>query len=104
MSEEEINNTLARMCRVLASIPSGHVVTYGDLAAMAGFPKGARLAGQQLRKLPKDTKLPWHRVINAQGRLSLPEPRASYQRELLQSEGVSFLKGRIDMAKYRWRP
>ncbi|WP_226646080.1 MGMT family protein [Microbulbifer variabilis] len=104
MSEEQTNNALARICRVLASIPSGYVVTYGDLAEMAGFPRAARLAGQQLRKLPKDTNLPWHRVINAQGRISLPEPGASRQRERLQKEGVSFLKGRVDMARYRWKP
>ncbi|WP_444898844.1 MGMT family protein [Microbulbifer sp. VAAC004] len=104
MSKEQASDTLARICRVLASIPCGHVVTYGDLAEMAGFPRAARLAGQQLRKLPKDTTLPWHRVINAQGRISLPEPGASRQRERLESEGVSFLQGRVDMAKYRWKP
>lgn len=101
---ETNSSALARICRVLASIPAGHVVTYGDLAEMAGYPRAARLAGQILRKLPKDTKLPWHRVINAQGRISLPEPGASRQRKRLEHEGITLLKGRVDMAKYRWKP
>ncbi|WP_020412308.1 MGMT family protein [Microbulbifer variabilis] len=101
---ETPGSALARICRVLASIPTGRVVTYGDLAEMAGYPRAARLAGQTLRKLPKDTKLPWHRVINAQGRISLPEPGASRQRKRLEEEGITLLKGRVDMAKYRWRP
>ncbi|MFA0811069.1 MGMT family protein [Microbulbifer epialgicus] len=98
------DSALARICKVLASIPCGQVVTYGDLAEMAGYPKAARLAGQVLRKLPKDTKLPWHRVINAQGRISLPEPGASRQRQRLENEGITLLKGRVDMARYRWKP
>ncbi|SEA31147.1 O(6)-alkylguanine repair protein YbaZ [Microbulbifer marinus] len=89
---------------MLAAVPRGRVITYGDLAEMAGYPRAARLAGQTLRKLPRDTKLPWHRVINAQGRISLPEPGAQRQREKLEKEGVAFLRGRVDMRKYRWRP
>ncbi|WP_371877033.1 MGMT family protein [Microbulbifer sp. 2205BS26-8] len=98
------SSALSRICRVLNAIPSGRVVTYGDLAEMAGYPRAARLAGGVLRKLPKDTQLPWHRVINAQGRISLPEPGASRQRRRLEDEGVTFLKGRVDMTRYRWLP
>ncbi|WNZ57457.1 MGMT family protein [Microbulbifer sp. ANSA003] len=100
----EKQNSLERICQALAAIPKGRVVTYGDLAEMAGYPRAARLAGQTLRKLPRGTKLPWHRVINAQGRISLPEPGASRQRERLEREGVILLKGRVDMGKYRWKP
>ncbi|WP_444912299.1 MGMT family protein [Microbulbifer sp. PAAF003] len=100
----EKQNSLERICQALAAIPKGRVVTYGDLAEMAGYPRAARLAGQTLRKLPRGTKLPWHRVINAQGRISLPEPGASRQREKLEREGVILLKGRVDMGKYRWKP
>ncbi|WP_444942508.1 MGMT family protein [Microbulbifer sp. EKSA008] len=100
----EKQNSLERICQALAAIPKGRVVTYGDLAEMAGYPRAARLAGQTLRKLPQGTKLPWHRVINAQGRISLPEPGASRQRERLEREGVILLKGRVDMGKYRWKP
>jgi methylated-DNA-protein-cysteine methyltransferase-like protein len=80
------------------------VVTYGDLAEMAGLPRAARLAGQTLRKLPKGTKLPWHRVINAQGRISLPESAAQRQIEKLQREGITLINGRVDLGKYRWCP
>ncbi|WP_444944887.1 MGMT family protein [Microbulbifer sp. ZKSA006] len=100
----EKQNALERICQALAAIPEGRVVTYGDLAEMAGYPRAARLAGQTLRKLPRGTKLPWHRVINAQGRISLPEPGASRQRERLESEGITLLKGRVDMGRYRWKP
>lgn len=98
------NDAILRFCRVLAEIPHGHVVTYGDLAEMAGYPRAARLAGQILRKLPRDTRLPWHRVINAQGRISLPEPGARRQRERLEREGIALIRGRVDMQRYRWRP
>ncbi|AWF83370.1 cysteine methyltransferase [Microbulbifer sp. A4B17] len=100
----EKQTSLERICQALAAIPKGRVVTYGDLAEMAGYPRAARLAGQTLRKLPRGTKLPWHRVINAQGRISLPEPGASRQRERLEREGVTLLKGRVDMNIYRWKP
>ncbi|SHG23792.1 O(6)-alkylguanine repair protein YbaZ [Microbulbifer donghaiensis] len=98
------NDATSRICSVLALVPRGRVITYGDLAEMAGYPRAARLAGQTLRKLPPDTKLPWHRVINAQGRISLPEPGAQRQRDKLETEGIVFLNGRVDMARYRWRP
>nr|WP_255771806.1 MGMT family protein [Microbulbifer guangxiensis] len=89
---------------VLAKIPAGRVITYGDLAEMAGYPRAARRAGQALRQLPADTTLPWHRVINASGRISLPEPAAQRQRERLAQEGVIAIGGRVDLARFRWRP
>lgn len=98
------NDATTRICSVLAAVPRGTVITYGDLAAMAGYPRAARLAGQTLRKLPRDTKLPWHRVINAQGRISLPEPRAHTQREKLEREGIVLLNGKVDLVRYRWQP
>ncbi|WP_237054688.1 MGMT family protein [Microbulbifer sediminum] len=94
----------SRICRVLAEVPCGRVITYGDLAEMAGFPRAARLAGQTLRRLPEDSRLPWHRVINAQGRISLPDPGAQHQRKRLEQEGVVFVGGRVDLAQYRWTP
>ncbi|WP_346839229.1 MGMT family protein [Microbulbifer sp. SAOS-129_SWC] len=92
------------MSLVLAQIPRGCVITYGDLASMAGYPRAARLAGQTLRKLPRDTRLPWHRVINAQGRISLPEPGAQRQIARLEREGITLVNGRVDLVRYRWRP
>lgn len=103
-ARNEGNDATTRICRVLAEIPRGYVITYGDLAEMAGYPRAARLAGQTLRKLPRGTKLPWHRVINAQGRISLPEPASQRQIERLQKEGITLLNGRVDLKKYRWSP
>jgi methylated-DNA-protein-cysteine methyltransferase-like protein len=86
----------------LASVPAGRVVTYGQLAAMAGLPRAARLAGRALKDLPEATELPWHRVINAQGRISLPEDSASYQEQKrrLQLEGILFNNNKINLRIY----
>ncbi|MFV8784402.1 MGMT family protein [Microbulbifer sp. SA54] len=96
------HDATSRICLALAQVPYGRVVTYGKLAELAGLPRAARLVGQTLRKLPKETKLPWHRVINAQGKISLPEPAAGRQRDCLLSEGIVTVNGKIDMRHYAW--
>jgi methylated-DNA-protein-cysteine methyltransferase-like protein len=90
----------------LAEVPAGSVVTYGQLADLAGLPRAARLIGHILRNLPAETTLPWHRVINAAGKISLgPETESGLQqRALLQEEGVVFNNGRISLKQYRWQP
>ena len=93
-----------RIWQVVALIPPGKVATYGDVARQAGLPGAARRAGRALRALPAKTGIPWHRVINAQGRISLPEgTRGHYtQRERLEAEGVVFsATGRIDLKRFR---
>lgn len=85
---------LERFCIVLLQIPAGRVCSYGHLAKMAEL-SGARQSCWLLRKLPKDTDLPWHRVVNAQGKLA-DFSGASLQRQRLEVEGVSFTPaGRI---------
>lgn len=94
-----------RIWQVVALIPRGRVATYGDVASKAGLPGAARRVGRALNNLPADTRIPWHRVINARGRLSLPERSAGQytQRERLESEGVVFRANHsIDLDKYRW--
>ena len=88
------------------SIPAGKVATYGQLAALAGIPRAARMAGSALKDLPNDTRIPWHRVINAQGKLSLPPSHPSYRRQQqrLKAEGVLLNNGRIDLKHYQWEP
>ena len=90
----------------LAGIPKGQVVTYGQLATLIGRPRGARWVGAQLRGLPSGTTLPWHRVINASGRSSLPLQRDGSNRQLrlLAAEGVEIVDGRISLQRYGWRP
>jgi methylated-DNA-protein-cysteine methyltransferase-like protein len=96
-----------RIWQVVSLIPKGKLATYGDVARQAGMPGAARRVGLALRNLPTETRIPWHRVINAQGRISLPAGSASQykQRQLLQDEGLSFQpNNRLDLNKHRWRP
>jgi methylated-DNA-protein-cysteine methyltransferase related protein len=92
-----------RIWAIVKRIPRGKVATYGQVAALAGLPKQARLAGYALHNTPPRTTLPWHRVLNAQGRISLPQPQAREQRRRLEAEGVVFLGGRVDLARHRWQ-
>ena len=91
-------------------IPYGKVATYGQLAMLAGLPGHARLAGYAMFNLPPELagEVPWHRVINAQGRISYSESRRGNdhrQRELLEAEGVEFsTAGRINLRIYGWQP
>jgi methylated-DNA-protein-cysteine methyltransferase-like protein len=91
--------------QVVNSIPKGKVATYGQVAAIAGYPQHARLVGNVLKKLPKDTSLPWHRVINAQGKISFPVDSEAYkrQRSLLEQEGIKFLNGKLSLKQYGWQ-
>jgi len=90
--------------QVVAAIPKGKVATYGQVAKMAGYPSHARLVGATLKILPKDTTLPWHRVINAQGKISFDQGSAAYKRQqsLLEAEGVVFLKEKVSLNYYGW--
>ena len=95
-----------RIYAVLAAIPSGAVVTYGQVAELAGLPRAARLVGRTLSKLPGDSTLPWHRVINASGSISLPEDSPGFERQKkrLQEEDVVVTGSRINLKKFRWQP
>lgn len=93
---------------VIRRIPAGRVATYGQIAELAGFPGQARQVGYALFALPERSPVPWHRVVNARGRLSLgavvPEGDIE-QRIRLEIEGVEFdADGRIDLNRFRWRP
>ena len=87
-------------------IPPGRVTTYGTLAAMLGRPMASRAVGYALRALPDDSEVPWHRVINAQGRISLKArhpQETDRQRRLLEREGIIFdAEERIDLRVFGW--
>ena len=89
---------------VVEGIPAGYVLTYGQVASLAGMPNGARRVSGALSLAPKNRRLPWHRVINAQGKISIPKESEWYkrQKDLLQDEGVVLLKGKVDLQKYGW--
>lgn len=96
-----------RIWQVVMLIPPGKVSTYGDVARMAGLPGAARRVGRALRGLPGDTLIPWHRVVNAQGRIVVPggDDARSEQRARLESEGIHFGRGpALSLREYRWRP
>ena len=93
-----------RIYAVVARIPPGRIATYGQVAEAAGLARQARLVGYALNALDDDTQVPWHRVINAQGRSSLDEisGAAKLQRALLAGEGVEFSgAGRVDLSRFR---
>jgi len=99
------NEAYARIWAAVRRIPKGRVATYGQVAAAAGLAKQPRLAGYALHNLPRGSSVPWHRVINAQGRLSFPPRSVPWreQRRRLESEGVVFLGGRVNLARYGWQ-
>jgi O-6-methylguanine DNA methyltransferase len=109
-----------RVWQIVASIPEGVVTTYGEVARLAGSPRAARQVGGVLKRLPEGSALPWHRVVNrhgaisltgpdlqrqrqAHGAISLTGPDLQRQRQALLSEGVQVSgSGQIDLQKYRW--
>ena len=90
----------------ICDIPAGSVASYGQIADIAGIPRGARQVGYAMAALESDSSVPWHRVINRRGLISarrdgLPDER---QRRLLQAEGIVFsVSGVIDLTCYSWR-
>ena len=97
--------TLLKVWNTAKAIPRGRVTTYGQLATAAGFPRAARLAGFALKNTPPKLTLPWHRVLNAQGKISFPPRSRAWreQRRRLEAEGVVFLGGRVDLRRYGWK-
>lgn len=96
-----------RIYAAVRRIPRGRVATYGQIAELAGLRGHARQVGYALHALPESRSVPWHRVINAQGRVSArAEPEwEQIQRQLLEREGVEFdAAGRTDLLRFGWRP
>jgi methylated-DNA-protein-cysteine methyltransferase-like protein len=93
-----------RAVAVIRAVPSGRVVSYGQVAAMAGDPRGARQVVRILTTLSEKERLPWHRVINASGRVSLPGEGGRQQRARLEAEGVELDEfGAVNLDRYQWR-
>lgn len=95
-----------RIWATICEIPPGCVASYGQIAEIAGVPRGARQVGYALRHLPDDLDVPWYRVIRSSGRIAFPKGSRPYkeQSKRLMMEDVAILNGRIDMRKYRWQP
>lgn len=87
---------------IVKEIPAGNVVTYGQIARLAGYPQASRRVGQALFHAPDERRLPCHRVVNSSGRLA--PGWYEEQRRLLEAEGVAFKKnGCVDVARCAWK-
>ncbi len=95
-----------RILETIREIPRGRVASYGQVAEIAGIPRGARQVGYALRHSPPGLKLPWHRVLQSSGKSAFDpdSPAFREQKARLADEGIVVLNGKVDMAKYRWQP
>ncbi|MDP3741046.1 MAG: methylated-DNA--[protein]-cysteine S-methyltransferase [bacterium] len=102
-------NFQEKVYAIVAKIPKGKVVTYSQIAAMISTPRAARQVGMALSRLPQDSDIPWHRVINAQGfitieNLSVPKQE---QARRLQKEGIKVVLKNgnylVDLGRYLWK-
>ncbi len=103
MSGVETERFFERVWALVREIPRGRVATYGQLAALLGTPRGARAVGWALRALHglPERRVPWHRVVGAEGRISLPDYRGGrVQRRRLRREGVRFAGARVDIVRH----
>ena len=103
MKRRSKKDAYIRIWRTVYRIPRGKVASYGTIATLSGFPRQGRLAGYALHNLPVGTGVPWHRVVNATGMISLPGKRGEEQARLLREEGIVLTRGRIDMENFEWR-
>ena len=87
---------------VVRRIPVGRIATYGQVASLVGRPRAARAVGGAMRRCPPG--VPWHRVVNGEGRISRRKRGAGMltQRLLLEREGIVLRRGRVDLARYSW--
>lgn len=104
MTQSSSKELAQLILQVVALIPYGKVATYGQIAKMAGLPKHARLVGRVLQQV-EDKYLPWHRVINSQGKISLSKLDAqgdNLQIVKLQAENIVVNAGKINLKLYQW--
>ena len=90
--------------RLVKQIPRGRVLSYGALAKVLRLKGGARSAGRAMSATPQGNGIPWHRVLNATGKIVIREPYAGLQRKLLESEGIEVIENRVKMKNYLWTP
>lgn len=103
---QSASSELAQMIvAVVALIPYGKVASYGQIAALAGLPRHARLVGRVLSQMDETSEVPWHRVINSQGRISLSrldDHGYNVQQAKLLEEGVAIVNGKINFKTFGW--
>jgi methylated-DNA-protein-cysteine methyltransferase-like protein len=107
MEDMEPKPLYSRFYEIIQRIPKGRVATYGQIANIAGFPGYARQVGYALNSLPEGIDVPWHRVINSKGMISIKKGGFydNIQRLLLEEEGVNFdNRNRVSLTKHKWEP
>ena len=103
---QDTNELHRQILEVIALIPYGKVATYGQIAKLAGLPKHARLVGYVLKHLDKSSEIPWYRVINSQGKISVTrinQQGENVQQSLLEQEGIYLLNGKVSLKKFVWQ-
>jgi methylated-DNA-protein-cysteine methyltransferase-like protein len=102
---QDTNELQRQILEVVALIPYGKVASYGQVAKLAGLPKHARLVGYVLKHLDSQSEIPWHRVINSQGKISvhrLNEQGENVQKLLLNEEGIYLLNNKVNLKTFGW--
>lgn len=97
---------MRRIWDTIRDIPPGQVASYGQIAEIAGVPRGARQVGYALRHAPESEAIPWHRVVTASGKIAFASGSGPFreQHRRLSHENVPVRSGRVDMGRYRWQP
>ncbi|WP_077211949.1 MGMT family protein [Bacillus dakarensis] len=90
---------------IIRNIPEGSVMTYGQIAALAGSPRAARQIVRILHSMSKKHRLPWHRIVNAKGEVAIKDDELHHEQIMsLRDEGVKVdHNGKVDLEKYQWR-
>jgi methylated-DNA-protein-cysteine methyltransferase-like protein len=104
---QDTNELHRQILEVIALIPYGKVATYGQIAKLAGLPKHARLVGYVLKHLDKSSEIPWYRVINSQGKISVTrinQQGENVQQSLLEQESIYLLNGKVSLKNFVWMP
>ena len=105
MAESIVKELAPMIFQVITQIPYGRVASYGQIARLAGIPKHSRLVGYVLKHMDADSSLPWYRVINSQGKISLSrlnDQGQNIQVQLLMSEGILVIGGKAKMKEFQW--
>jgi methylated-DNA-protein-cysteine methyltransferase-like protein len=95
-----------RIWQTICDVPQGCVASYGQIAEIAGIPRGARQVGHALRHLPPGHEVPWHRIITSSGRIAFERGSRPYKEQVkrLKMDGVAVLGGRVNMKLHQWQP
>ncbi|MCH7330585.1 MGMT family protein [Acinetobacter modestus] len=104
---QDTNELHRQILEVITLIPYGKVATYGQIAKLAGLPKHARLVGYVLKHLDPCSEIPWYRVINSQGKISVTrinQQGENVQQSLLEQEGIYLLNGKVSLKEFGWQP